>query len=312
MAMDFKHISVLLEESVQNLNIAEDGTYVDCTLGGGGHSEKIVSQLSEKGRLIGIDRDEDAISAAGKRLEKYSNVVYVHDNFHNIKNVLAQLGIDAVDGIIADLGVSSYQLDNRERGFSYMEEARLDMRMDTTSELDAYQVVNTYSEERLADIIFRYGEEKFARKIARLICERRTEAPLETTLELVDIIKRAIPEKFRQKGSHPAKRTFQAIRIEVNGELEPLGQAVEDMFDSLRSGGRLSIITFHSLEDRIVKDKYRELATGCTCPPQFPVCVCGKTPRGKIITRKPILPTEDECEYNKRSKSAKLRIIEKI
>ena len=312
MSMDFKHISVLLEESVKNLNITKDGTYVDCTLGGGGHSEKILTQLSPAGRLIGIDRDEEAIAAARKRLEKYPNTVYVHDNFHNIKNILSNLDIEYADGIIADLGVSSYQLDNRERGFSYMEDARLDMRMDSTAELDAYQVVNTYSEERLADIIFQYGEEKFSRKIARLICERRKEAPLETTLELVDIIKRAIPEKFRQKGSHPAKRTFQAIRIEVNGELEPLGQAVEDMFECLRPGGRLSIITFHSLEDRIVKTKYQELATGCTCPPQFPVCVCGKTPRGKIITRKPILPTEDECEYNKRSKSAKLRIIEKI
>ena len=312
MSMDFKHISVLLEESVENLNITKDGTYVDCTLGGGGHSEKILTQLSHAGRLIGIDRDEEAIAAARKRLEQYPNTVYVHDNFHNIKNILSSLDIEYADGIIADLGVSSYQLDNRERGFSYMEDARLDMRMDSTAELDAYQVVNTYSEERLADIIFQYGEEKFSRKIARLICERRKEAPLETTLELVDIIKRAIPEKFRQKGSHPAKRTFQAIRIEVNGELEPLGQAVEDMFECLRPGGRLSIITFHSLEDRIVKTKYQELATGCTCPPQFPVCVCGKTPRGKIITRKPILPTEDECEYNKRSKSAKLRIIEKI
>ena len=312
MSMDFKHISVLLEESVENLNITKDGTYVDCTLGGGGHSEKILTQLSPAGRLIGIDRDEEAIAAARGRLEKYPNTVYVHDNFHNIKNILSSLDIEYADGIIADLGVSSYQLDNRERGFSYMEDARLDMRMDSTAELDAYQVVNTYSEERLADIIFQYGEEKFSRKIARLICERRKETPLETTLELVDIIKRAIPEKFRQKGSHPAKRTFQAIRIEVNGELEPLGQAVEDMFECLRPGGRLSIITFHSLEDRIVKTKYQELATGCTCPPQFPVCVCGKTPRGKIITRKPILPTEDECEYNKRSKSAKLRIIEKI
>lgn len=310
--MDFKHISVLLEESVENLNIDKNGIYVDCTLGGGGHSERIVSQLSSEGRLIGIDRDEEAIAAAGKRLEAYDNVTYVHDNFHNIKNVLAGLGIDYADGIIADLGVSSYQLDNRERGFSYMEDARLDMRMDSTAELDAYQVVNNYSEEKLADIIFRYGEEKFSRKIARLICEKREQAPLETTMELVEIIKRAIPEKFRQKGSHPAKRTFQAIRIEVNGELEPLGQAVEDMFECLRPGGRLSIITFHSLEDRIVKTKYQELATGCTCPPQFPVCVCGKTPRGKIITRKPILPTDDECEYNKRSKSAKLRIIEKL
>ncbi|MBQ7901524.1 MAG: 16S rRNA (cytosine(1402)-N(4))-methyltransferase RsmH, partial [Clostridia bacterium] len=202
--------------------------------------------------------------------------------------------------------------DNRGRGFSYMEDARLDMRMDATADFDAYQLVNTYSEEKLADIIFKYGEERFSRKIAKLIVEKRELKPIETTMELVDIIKRAIPERFRQKGSHPAKRTFQAIRIEVNGELEPLGQAVEDMFDCLKQGGRLSIITFHSLEDRIVKTKYQELAQGCTCPPEFPICVCGKQPRGKIITRKPILPTDSECEQNKRSKSAKLRIIEKL
>ena len=312
MSMDFKHISVLLEESVQNLNINKDGVYVDCTMGGGGHSEKIVSQLSSAGVLIGIDRDTEALQAAGKRLEQYTNVMYVHDNFHNIKDILAQKGIDAADGIIADLGVSSYQLDNRGRGFSYMEDARLDMRMDATASFDAYELVNTYSEQQLADVIFKYGEERFSRKIAKLIAERRQTAPIETTLELVDIIKRAIPEKFRQKGSHPAKRTFQAIRIEVNAELEPLAQAVEDMFDCLKPGGRLSIITFHSLEDRIVKTVYQKLAQGCTCPPDFPVCVCGKTPRGKIVTRKPILPSDDECEQNSRSKSAKLRIIEKI
>ena len=310
--MDFKHVSVLLEESVENLNINKDGVYVDCTMGGGGHSEKIVSQLSPKGKLIGIDRDTEALNASKKRLCESDNVEYVHDNFHNIKNVLSGLGVDCVDGIIADLGVSSYQLDNSERGFSYMENARLDMRMDATSDFDAYKLINTYSEEKLADIIFKYGEEKFSRKIAKIIAEKRSEKPIETTLELVDIIKRAIPEKFRQKGSHPAKRTFQAIRIEVNSELEPLSQAVEDMFDSLKKGGRLSIITFHSLEDRIVKSKFNELSQGCTCPPDFPICVCGKLPRGKVITRKPILPTDSECEDNKRSKSAKLRIIEKL
>ena len=310
--MDFKHISVLLEESVQNLNINKDGIYVDCTMGGGGHSEKIVSQLSPKGTLIGIDRDTDALAASKQRLKRFNNVIYVHSNFHNIKNVIASQGIGEVDGIIADLGVSSYQLDNRERGFSSMEDARLDMRMDATSDFDAYKLVNTYSEEQLADVIFRYGEEKFSRKIAKAIVQKREDKPIQTTLELVEIIKKVIPERFRQKGSHPAKRTFQAIRIEVNSELEPLGRAVEDMFDCLKQGGRLSIITFHSLEDRIVKTKYNELALGCTCPPDFPICVCGKTPRGKVITRKPILPTEGECEQNKRSKSAKLRIIEKL
>ena len=310
--MDFKHISVLLEESVQNLDIKKDGIYVDCTMGGGGHSELIVSKLSPKGRLIGIDRDTEALLASKTRLAAYSNVDYVHNNFHNIRQVLDDLGIDEVDGIIADLGVSSYQLDNKQRGFSYMEDARLDMRMDATSELDAYKVVNTYSEEKLADIIFKYGEEKFSRKIAKIIAEKRKEKPIETTLELVEIIKKAIPEKFRQKGSHPAKRTFQAIRIEVNSELEPLSDAIGDMFDSLKKGGRLSIITFHSLEDRIVKVKYNDLCKGCTCPPDFPICVCGNTPKGKLVTRKPVLPTDEECEYNKRSKSAKLRVIEKL
>ncbi len=310
--MDFKHISVLLEESVQNLNIKKDGIYVDCTMGGGGHSQKIVSQLSPDGTLVGIDRDTEALAASRQRLSRYNNVIYVHNNFHNIKSVLASHSIGEVDGIIADLGVSSYQLDNRERGFSYMEDARLDMRMDATSDFDAYKLVNTYSEAQLADIIFRYGEEKFSRKIAKAIVDKRADKPIETTLELVEIIKKVIPERFRQKGSHPAKRTFQALRIEVNSELDPLAQAVEDMFDCLKQGGRLSIITFHSLEDRIVKTKYNELSQGCICPPDFPVCVCGKTPRGKVITRKPILPTEDECEQNKRSKSAKLRIIEKL
>ena len=310
--MDFKHISVLLEESVQNLDINKDGIYVDCTMGGGGHSELIVSKLSPQGRLVGIDRDTEALNASKKRLSSYNNVDYIHNNFHNIKQVLDELNIKEVDGIIADLGVSSYQLDNKQRGFSYMEDARLDMRMDASSELDAYKVINTYSEEKLAEIIFKYGEEKFSRKIAKIIVERRKEKPVETTLELVEIIKKAIPEKFRQKGSHPAKRTFQAIRIEVNSELEPLSDAIEDMFSCLKKGGRLSVITFHSLEDRIVKQKYNDLCKGCTCPPDFPICVCGNKPKGKLVTRKPVLPSDEECEYNKRSKSAKLRVIEKL
>lgn len=310
--MEFKHISVLLDEATKGLNIQKDGIYVDGTMGGGGHSEKILSYLSDDGLLIGIDRDIQALDASKERLKDYKNVRFVHDNFHNVKEVLRREGIEKIDGMTVDLGVSSYQLDNKDRGFSYMEDAPLDMRMNRSDSLDAYKVVNTYSEEELSRIMFAYGEEKFSKKIARLIAMQRKEKPIETTLELVDIIKRAIPEKFRVKGSHPAKRVFQAIRIEVNGELEPLRDAVEDMFDSLKVGGRLSIITFHSLEDRIIKTKFKELATGCTCPSDFPICVCGKTPRGKIITNKPILPSVEECEFNKRSKSAKLRIIEKL
>lgn len=310
--MEFKHISVLLDEATDALNIKKDGIYADGTMGGGGHSLRIVSNLSPNGLLIGIDRDIEAIQASKKRLADFANVRFVHNNFHCIKNILAQEGIQGLDGMTVDLGVSSYQLDSPERGFSYMEDAPLDMRMNREDKLTAYHVVNEYSETELARIMFEYGEERFSKKIAYLICEKRKEKPVQTTLELVDIIKRAIPEKLRQKGSHPAKRVFQAIRIEVNRELEPLAQAVEDMFDCLNKGGRLSIITFHSLEDRIVKKKFKELATGCTCPPDFPICVCGKNPRGKIITNKPILPDEKEYEENKRSKSAKLRVIEKL
>ena len=310
--MEFKHISVLLDEATDALNIKKDGIYVDGTMGGGGHSLKIVSQLSDSGLLIGIDRDIQALEASRKRLENFSNVHFVHDNFHNVKQILDSMSIDKIDGMTVDLGVSSYQLDTPERGFSYMEDAPLDMRMNREDKLSAYEVVNTYFESELARIMFEYGEEKFSKKIARIIVEQRKDKPVETTLELVDIIKRAIPEKFRQKGSHPAKRVFQAIRIEVNSELDPLKDAIEDMFDSLKTGGRLSIITFHSLEDRIVKTKFRSLATGCTCPPDFPICVCGKKPRAKVITTKPILPGEKECEENKRAKSAKLRVIEKL
>ncbi|MBQ8526483.1 MAG: 16S rRNA (cytosine(1402)-N(4))-methyltransferase RsmH [Clostridia bacterium] len=310
--MEFKHISVLLEEATDALNIKKDGIYVDGTMGGGGHSLRIVSRLSSEGLLIGIDRDMQAIEASKKRLEGYSNVRFVHDNFHNISRILEAEGISGIDGMTVDLGVSSYQLDTAERGFSYMEDAPLDMRMNREDKLSAYEVVNTYSEQELARIMFEYGEEKFSKKIARLIVQQRAHKPVETTLELVEIIKKAIPEKFRQKGSHPAKRVFQAIRIEVNAELDPLNDAIEDMFSCLNTGGRLSIITFHSLEDRIVKNKFRSLATGCTCPPEFPICVCGKKPRGKVITTKPILPGEKECEENKRAKSAKLRVIEKL
>ncbi len=310
--MDFKHISVLLHESVEALNIKPDGIYADGTMGGGGHSEQIVQKLGDSGMLIGIDRDTEALAASQKRLSSYSNVRYVHSNYKEIKDILSSLDVDKLSGAVLDLGVSSYQLDCRERGFSYMEDAPLDMRMNPEDSLSAYDVINTYSEEELAKIFFAYGEEKFSRKIARIIAERRQNKPIETTLELVDIIKAAIPEKFRQKGSHPAKRVFQAVRIEVNGELRDLKGALDDFFDSLEKGGRLAVITFHSLEDRIVKNAFNEYATGCTCPKDFPICVCGKTPRGKVITRKPILPGQEEYDNNKRSKSAKLRIVEKL
>lgn len=310
--MEFKHVSVLLNESVDALCIKADGVYADGTMGGGGHSEAIVSRLSEKGILIGIDRDTEALDASRKRLGKYENVQYMHNNYKNIKDVLSELGIDSIDGAVLDLGVSSYQLDCGERGFSYMTDAPLDMRMNRENSKTAYEVINTYAEAELADIFFKYGEEKFSRKIASIIMERRKEKPIETTLELVDIIKAAIPERFRQKGSHPAKRVFQAVRIEVNGELEDLRYALDNFFDVLKPGGRLSVITFHSLEDRIVKTAFNDYATGCTCPKDFPICVCGKKPRGKVITRKPVLPSDEECEYNKRSKSAKLRVVEKL
>ncbi|MCY6483711.1 16S rRNA (cytosine(1402)-N(4))-methyltransferase RsmH [Clostridium aestuarii] len=309
--MEFKHVSVLLNEVIESLDIKEDGIYVDCTLGGAGHSKEILKKLSNKGRLIGIDQDTNALKAAKERLKEYSNVTYVHDNFYNIDNILKELNINKVDGILMDLGVSSYQLDTTERGFSYMRDASLDMRMNTENEFSAYDIINSYSETDIFRIIKEYGEERFAKKIARFIVERRTEKPIETTLELVDIIKSAIPAKFQRKG-HPAKKTFQAIRIEVNKELEILNQAVEDSVESLNIGGRLTIITFHSLEDRIIKVKYKKLENPCTCPKEFPICICGKKPIVKVLTRKPIEPTEEEKELNSRSKSAKLRVLEKI
>lgn len=310
--MEFEHISVLLEESVDMLSVKPDGIYADGTMGGGGHSEYIARRLSSKGLLIGIDRDKEALSAAGRRLSSYDNIRYVHSNYKDIKSVLAELGVSQLDGAILDLGVSSYQLDCKERGFSYMADAPLDMRMNTEDAKSAYDVVNTYSEDELTRIFYSYGEEKFSRKIAHIICQKREQKPIETTLELVDIIKAAIPERLRQKGSHPAKRVFQAIRIEVNGELEDLRGAVDAFFDCIAPGGRLSVITFHSLEDRIVKTAFNDYKTGCTCPKDFPVCVCGKTPRGRVITKKPLLPTQEECHKNSRSKSAKLRVVEKL
>lgn len=310
--MEFKHVSVLLEECMQGLNIKEDGIYVDCTMGGAGHSSEILKYLSKKGRLIGIDQDNDALKASKERLKDYENVTYVHNNFYNIYDILESLNIEKVDGILMDLGVSSYQLDNGERGFSYMKDAPLDMRMDRDNGLSAYEVVNKYSLDELYKVIKDYGEEKFAKRIAQFIVSRREDKPIETTFELVDIIKAAIPAKARREGPHPAKRTFQAIRIEVNSELAILNKAIEDSIEKLNEGGRLAIITFHSLEDRIVKTKFKELENPCTCPREFPICICGKKPKVKIITRKPIDPSEEELEVNPRSRSAKLRVSEKI
>lgn len=310
--MDFKHVSVLLDETLQGLNIKEDGIYVDCTLGGGGHSGEIIKRLSSKGLLIGIDQDIEAINAAKEKLKIYPNITFVHNNFSNIIDILEELKISKVDGILMDLGVSSYQLDKGERGFSYMQDAPLDMRMDRGNDFTAYDVVNKYTKEELTKIMRDYGEEKFAPRIADFIITRRTSAPINSTLELVDVIKAAIPARARREGPHPAKRTFQAIRIEVNQELNVLSNALENCVDSLNSKGRIAIITFHSLEDRIVKTKFKELANPCTCPKEFPICNCGKKPIVKAITKKPIDASEYEVDKNPRSRSAKLRISEKI
>ena len=310
--MDFKHISVLLDETIDGLDIKPDGIYVDGTLGGGGHSYEILRRLSPKGRLIGIDQDGEALKAAGERLKEFENqITLVRSNYCEIDKVLKELNVEKVDGILLDIGVSSYQLDNLERGFSYKSDAPLDMRMDTRQELTAADVVNTYSENELFKIIKDYGEDKFAKNIAKHIALARKEKPLETTKELSEVIKRAIPMKVQAKGGHPAKKTFQAIRIEVNQELTVLKESIDKMIDLLKPNGRICIITFHSLEDRIVKTKFRENENPCTCPPNFPVCVCGKKSKGKVITRKPIIPSEDEIEENKRAKSSKLRIFER-
>ena len=307
--MEFNHVSVLLKESIDFLDIKPDGIYVDGTLGGGGHSGEILKKITT-GKLIAFDRDLDAIKAAGEKLALFSEkLIIVHYNFRNLRTNLENLGIAEVDGIILDLGVSSYQLDTAERGFSYSYDAPLDMRMDGESGFSAYDVVNEYTKEDLAKIIFKYGEEKWAKRIAEFIVSRR---PLNTTFELVEAIKAAVPKGARKDGPHPAKRTFQAIRIEVNRELEGLEEDLCDMAGCLKAGGRFSVITFHSLEDRIVKDAFRTLENPCICPPEFPVCVCGRKPLGKVITRKPILPSKEEIEYNPRSRSAKLRVAEKI
>ena len=309
--MEFKHIPVLLNECIEGLNINQNGIYVDGTLGGAGHSKKIIERLSKKGLLIGIDRDEEALRAAKENLKEYENVKYIHGNHDEIKNILNELQIDKVDGILLDLGVSSYQLDEAARGFSYMSDSELDMRMDRNSSLKADDIINTYSEKELANIIFEYGEEKFANRIAKKICEYRQKKKIETTKELASIIEKSIPAAM-QKDGHPAKRTFQAIRIEVNNEIEPLYRTVLNCIDSLKSGGRLCIITFHSLEDRAVKKAFIEANGRCTCPPGLPYCVCGAKQLGKIINKKPIIATENEKKQNSRSRSAKLRIFERL
>ena len=310
--MEFKHTSVLLEESIEHLHIRPDGIYVDGTLGGGGHALAVCSHLSDKGRLIGIDQDAAAIAAAGERLKGYAGKVrIVRSNYCSMRSVLADFGITSVDGVILDLGVSSYQLDDASRGFTYREDAPLDMRMDQRQTLTASDVVNLYSEMELYRIIRDYGEDRFAKNIAKHIVRERTDHAIETTGELIQIIKASIPAKVRASGGHPAKRTFQAIRIEVNQELDVLKRSLDDMIDLLNPGGRICVITFHSLEDRIVKHIFKTAEDPCVCPKSFPVCVCGRKPKGTVITRKPVLPSEQEMEENPRSKSAKLRVFEK-
>jgi|UniRef100_UPI004025FF8B 16S rRNA (cytosine1402-N4)-methyltransferase len=312
--MEFNHYSVLLNETIENLNIKPDGIYVDGTLGGGGHAYQVASRLSEKGRLIGIDQDADAIAAAGERLKEFGDkITIIRSNYANMKEELHRIGVEKVDGIVLDLGVSSFQLDTPERGFTYRDEnAPLDMRMDDRQSLTAKDIVNGYSEMDLYRIIRDYGEDKFAKNIAKHIVQERAKKPIETTGELTEIIRASIPMKVQVTGGHPAKRTFQAIRIELNKELEVLQNNLDDMIDLLNPGGRICIITFHSLEDRIVKTNFKRNENPCTCPSDFPVCVCGKKSKGKVVTRKPIIPSEEELEVNSRSKSAKLRVFERV
>lgn len=310
--MEFHHVSVLLNETIDSLNIRPDGVYVDGTLGGGGHSLEIVKRLSEKGRLIGLDRDENAIQAASERLKGYKDkITFVRSNYDRFPEIMQELGLARVDGIVLDLGVSSYQLDTPERGFSYREDAPLDMRMDQRQERTAADIVNGSSEKELINILRNYGEERFAPQIARRIVRQREEKPVRTTFELNEIIKESIPVKFRLTGGHPSKRTFQAIRIALNAELESLEKVLPEMIEYLNDRGRLSVITFHSLEDRIVKNIFKTAHDPCTCPPDFPICVCGNRPKGRVVTGKPVLPSEEEIEVNKRSKSAKLRVFER-
>ncbi len=308
--MEFKHYSVLAKESIEALDIKADGIYVDCTLGGAGHTRLILSRLGEKGRVIGIDRDNDALANAAEKIND-TRFTAVKSNYEDVATVLDELGIEKADGFIFDLGVSSYQLDTPERGFSYINDAPLDMRMDTSSGITAYDVVNTYSESELAKIIFEYGEDKFSRRIASRIVKEREESPITTTGRLAEIISLAVPKQTKS-GGHPAKRAFQAIRIEVNGELTSVGKAIESAAGRLKTGGRIAVISFHSLEDRIVKNTFATLASPCTCPKDFPICVCNKVPTVKIVTRHPILPSEEELLENSRSHSAKLRVAEGI
>ena len=311
--MEFRHTPVLLDQCIENLNIRPDGIYVDGTLGGGGHSFHICERLSEQGMLIGIDRDRDALEAAEKRLHEFScRKYFVQSNYADIRTVLAEKGIEKIDGALLDIGVSSFQLDNAERGFSYMQDAPLDMRMNREDDLTAYDVVNSYDQDELTRIIREYGEERWASRIAAFIVRARAEKPVESTSELVELIKEAIPARARRSGPHPAKRTFQAIRIEVNDELGELSRAVDEYLDVMNPGGRLCIITFHSLEDRIVKQKLQKRADPCTCPPEFPVCVCGKKADIRKVTRKPIVAEASELDLNPRARSAKLRVCEKI
>lgn len=311
--MGFEHKSVLLLETIEGLKIKPGGIYVDGTLGGGGHSAEIVARLKDGGRLIGIDQDEAAIEAAGKRLAGFGDkVLVVRDNFRNTREILSRFGIDGMDGMLLDLGVSSYQLDTKERGFSYRFDVPLDMRMDRRQNFSAKDIVNGYEEMELYRVIRDYGEDKFAKNIAKHIVKAREKKPIETTGELNEIIRAAIPARMRAEGGHPSKRTFQAIRIECNRELEVLKESIEELIELLNPGGRLCIITFHSLEDRIVKTAFKKAQNPCICPPEFPVCVCGRVSRGKVITTKPILPGKEELEENTRSKSAKLRIFEKV
>lgn len=311
--MSFHHVTVLREEAVDGLNIRQDGIYLDCTLGGAGHSSLIASRLSPEGRLIAIDQDDWALENAKERLSPYiDRVTLVKSNFRHLKEIVDDLGLDGVDGVLFDLGVSSPQLDEGERGFSYNADAPLDMRMDQQAPLTAYEIVNEWDEQEIARIIWEYGEEKFSRRIARQIVQRRQHAPVKTTGELVELIKEAIPAAARRTGPHPAKRTFQAIRIAVNDELDAFRDAVIDAIGILRPAGRVSVITFHSLEDRICKQVYQDFAKGCTCPPAFPICTCGNEAIVKIITRKPILPSEEELDANPRARSAKLRVAEKL
>lgn len=310
--MAFQHTSVLLEETIEGLAVKPDGVYVDATLGGGGHAFEVCRRLNEKGRFIGIDQDAAAIEAAGERLKDFGEkVTIIRSNYCELKSVLRSIGVEKVDGIVLDLGVSSYQLDTAERGFSYRADASLDMRMDQRQQTTAKDIVNTYSEAELYRVIRDYGEDKFAKNIAKHIVMERTKNPIETTGQLNEVIRRAIPMKFQKTGGHPSKRTFQAIRIELNRELEVLRESLDEMIDLLNPGGRICIITFHSLEDRIVKSAFRKNENPCTCPSHFPVCVCGNVSKGKVVTRKPILPGEEELEYNSRSKSAKLRVFER-